>query len=137
MSNLYVNDNPITCLPRLKKITYLGFSNTLVNCLPSYGTVSISTPVLNTLPLCDMFNANGCDVFWNISGTAYYDANNNCSLNTGDVAQQNVKLELWSAGLLQQQVFTGGQGLYSFDVSSYGNYEVKVDTNSFPFNVSC
>jgi hypothetical protein len=54
--------NPITCLPALKGIKDLYFSNTLVTCLPNYGKVSYSLPALNTLPLCQPGNPNGCPI---------------------------------------------------------------------------
>ncbi len=135
--SLTCQGNPLTCLPKLKRIVRLDFLGTPVSCLPNYGEVTTSYPALNTLPLCDIFNNGGCEVLWNISGKVYFDDNVNCSLDSNEVKQQNIKLQLWNGGTLQQQTLTGGEGFYSFDVLALGNYQVRIDTAGIPFNSSC
>jgi hypothetical protein len=50
---LYVHDNPnLNCLPVLKGILNLDFTNTNITCIPNYGNVGWSNPPLNSLPLC-------------------------------------------------------------------------------------
>ena len=137
MTTCLVYNNPLNCLPELTRIGNLNFSSTNVTCLANYGSVVNSTPPLKFLPLCDPFNSNGCTAFWNIAGNVYYDANNNCVKNVTDTAQRNIKVELRSGGNLLQQVFTGGEGFYSFDVDSFATYNVSVDTTNIAFRVSC
>ena len=127
----------LTCLPQLKKIDQLFFDSTAITCLPDYGTVLISSPLLNTLPLCGIFNPSGCTPYWNISGTVFYDANNDCNLDSNDVGTNYVKTQLYNGGVLQQQTYTGGLGEYSFLAPAYGNYTVVADTSDIPFTISC
>jgi hypothetical protein len=130
--------NPnLTCLPKLTRIVQLAFYGTAVTCVPNYGSVIGSSPNILTMPLCTQFNSNGCNDYWNISGRAYFDANANCARDSGDTSLMNVKLQLWSGGGLQESIYTGGEGYYSFDVDNFGNYEVRVDTSGIPFYVSC
>jgi uncharacterized repeat protein (TIGR01451 family) len=124
-------------LPRLTNINTLDFTNCSVQCLSNYGTVGWSNPPLSSLPLCDLFNPSGCSVYWNISGKAFFDANNDCLQNNNENALQNIRLNLSSNSVLQQITYSGGEGLYSFDVSTFGNYSVELDTTNIPFNIIC
>ncbi len=141
MASINCSDNPdLNCLPQLKKIIGgLDFSNTGVTCLPNYGTVTYSNPVLSSIPLCTMYNdTNHCKLYSNISGKSFFDNNSNCSQDSSEVLLQNMKVKLYQNGSLMQQTFTGGEGLYSFIVdSSFGNYQVTLDTNDIPLNVFC
>jgi uncharacterized repeat protein (TIGR01451 family) len=127
----------LSCLPQLKRIVTLNFSNCAINCIPDYGRVTTSTPALDTVPLCGIFNRDGCQVFGNLSGQAYYDQNSDCKFDSIDAPMGNVKAQLYSSGVLQQQVFTGAYGVYSFDSVGYGNYAVAIDTSELPFMISC
>ncbi len=132
------NNPSLNCLPQLKKIDNFRFYNTSINCLPNYGNVLNSYPQLSSIPLCGLFNSNGCQVFWNISGKSYFDKNLNCLFDSTDVRQQNMHIMLYDNGNLIQQTFTGGEGYYSFDVNdSAGNYTFILDTSNIPFNVLC
>jgi uncharacterized repeat protein (TIGR01451 family) len=126
----------LSCLPELKRIVTLDFQQTAVTCLPNYGNVTTSTPALSSVPLCGIFNPTGCGVFWNISGRSYYDVNDNCIFDSADVGQNYIKMLLDSGGTTNQQVFTGGEGFYSF-LANKGNYKVTVDTSNLPFTVEC
>ena len=66
MLDCRVNPN-LSCLPKLTNIYTLIFDSTAVACLPNYGNVTNSIPVLNSVPLCDSGNANGCAVYTNIN----------------------------------------------------------------------
>ncbi len=127
----------LTCLPELKQITDLNFDSTAISCLPYYGNVTSSFPDFSLLPLCGIFNPTGCQIFGKINGRCYYDQNNNCSFDSIDVVTNYVKTQLYSGGTLQQQIFTGGEGFYSFDGLDYGNYAIQVDTTDLPFILSC
>ena len=127
----------LSCLPQLKRIGNFYFNGTAITCLPNYGTVAYSYPVLDTIPLCNMFNNTGCPVFWNLSGKTYFDSTGNCQLNTGDVAQKNIHLNLYENGTLVQQTFSGGEGFYSFDVDPAGVFQTVADTANLPFSVQC
>lgn len=138
MRELTVSGNPISCLPQLKKIDYFDFRYTNITCLPNYGQVTTSYPSLSTVPLCNFFNTNGCDVFYNITGKTYFDDNANCSFDLGDVNLRNAKVQLFKNGQLLQQAFTGGEGYYTFDVQNApGTYTTSIDSSNLPFTISC
>ena len=130
-------DSNLHCLPRLKRIVDLNFINSGISCLPNYGHVTTSNPPLNTLPLCDANNPNGCPSYWNISGSVYYDADSNCVINGADTGQQNIKITLRIGGNLVGQAFSGGEGFYSFDSDTASMSEVSADTSNIPFYVTC
>ncbi|HWB64612.1 MAG TPA: T9SS type A sorting domain-containing protein, partial [Chitinophagales bacterium] len=130
------NNANITCLPQLKRIVNCAFTGTGVTCLPDYGMVTYSTPALNTLPLCGIYNPTGCSTFWNISGQCYYDQNSNCSFDNVDAGSGYVKTMLYQNGTLQQQAYSGTEGFYSFQ-AAYGNYTLQVDTTILPFTLNC
>ena len=138
---LVCTGNPnLTCLPPFKYITtVLDFDSTGITCLPGYGTVDSSRPALNTVPLCGPGNPGGCAVNWNISGTVFYDANADCNYSAPDTGLNRIKLMLYNNGVLQQQTYTGADGLYSFQAANYNSYNVVVDTNNLPFafNATC
>ncbi len=139
LHDFFCGHNPnLSCLPRLNRVVNLDFINTNISCLPNYGTVTSSNPPLNSLPLCDLFNSNGCSAYWNINGQSYFDLNGDCISDTFDTPQQNIHVMLYQNGNLIQQTYTGGEGKYSFDVNgNFGNYEVIADTNSIPFSILC
>jgi uncharacterized repeat protein (TIGR01451 family) len=135
---LYVSYNPnLTCLPYLTTIYNLYFDSCSVTCLPNYGQVTNSSPLISSLPLCDIFNPNGCNFYWNISGKVFIDADSNCVQGANESGLNNIHVNLFDNGSLIQQAFTGGEGLYSFDVNNYGNYEVILDTTQIPFIPIC
>ena len=135
--SLVCSNNPITCLPRLTHITILDFTSTLVTCLPNYANVSICSPLLSTLPICDLFNTNGCELYWNIEGTAYFDTDSNCVFDSNENSIYNKKLNLFSNGILLEQTYTDVNGNYAFDTDTYGIYSTELDTLSPIFHLSC
>ncbi len=139
VSQWYLNcdNNPITCLPNLNNIQTLYFSNTLVNCLPNYGLVTTSIPSIATIPICGVFNTNSCDVFWNIEGKTFFDADTNCNLGTNELLFKNQKLNLYKNGVLDQQTFSNVNGDYDFDTFSFDFYKTEFDTTGLPFEVYC
>ncbi len=124
------------CLPEIKKIFFLLFSNTTLGCIPNYGNVLNSNPSLSSLPLCDLFNPNGCSCYWNISGKVFVDSSNNCIDDYNEMQLANVKLLLDSAGIPLQQTYTITDGKYSFDTDT-GTYNYTVDTTNLPVLVTC
>jgi uncharacterized repeat protein (TIGR01451 family) len=130
------SSNPhLSCLPVLTSMDSLIFDSTAIACVPNYVRAAC-IPALNTLPLCGIFNPNGCEAFWNISGRSFYDTSNTCIFDSDAIAEQNIKVLLTSNGVLEQQVFTDLNGLYSFQ-TGYGNYAVSVDTGNLPFALQC
>ncbi len=126
----------LVCLPELKKIKSFQFDGTIA-CLPNYPqSNTYSNHPLSTVPLCGLFNNNGCSVFWNISGKVYNDANNNCTDDVNENGFGNFPVKLNNGGVLQQQVYTGSEGFYSFD-TNYGNYDYTVDTTGLPVLITC
>lgn len=138
LAALTVSDNHgLTCLPPLKIINQLLFRNTSVKCVPNYGIVGHSNPKLDTVPLCDMFNSMGCEMYGNISGYVFGDSNNNCQHDSAEEYKSNVKVQLWQNNTLKQTSFSKSSGLYSFGLSQPGNYTIVVDTTGMPFSILC
>jgi hypothetical protein len=131
------SNNPILCLPQLKYISNLNFSNTLVNCVPNYVYGGISTPSISSLPICDVFNSNGCEVFWNVAGTSYKDIDTNCINNILDPGIPNTKIKIYKNGILDLQTFTNQNGNYYFDTKGNDNYKTEIDTIGLPFDLNC
>jgi uncharacterized repeat protein (TIGR01451 family) len=131
------NNNPIACLPDLKNVTELSFDSTLINCLPSYGFLTFSSPPLSSIPICELFNSNSCDVFWNIEGTDYIDLDTNCIFGNSENGIANLKMNFFKNGVLDQQTYTNKNGDYDFDTFSNDFYRVELDTNGLPFVVNC
>ncbi len=133
-----IKNNPnLACLPKLGFINNFYFNNTPITCLPNYSNVLNSQPSVAAIPLCEPANPNDCAIYWNMRGRVYTDADTNCSFNGTDAGQINVKQELWSNGMLLQQTYTRNYGLFAFDTSGVGNYEVRSDTTNFAFRLLC
>ncbi len=137
MNICWIDDNPLGCLPKLKRIVNLDFSNTNINCIPNYGNVTNSSPTLTSLPFCSLFNPNGCPIYQNVSGKVYFDNNANCLKDGLDKGLKNIPVRLWSNAVLVQQVLTDTNGVYSFDTDTLGTYDISVDTTYLPFRVNC
>jgi hypothetical protein len=125
------------CLPKITEIITLTFTGCPINCIPNYGDVFISNPVIDTFPLCGLFNINSCDFYWNISGKAFSDSDSDCIDSINDIGLRNIQVKLYQNGILEQQVFTRHDGKYSFVIDSSGNYEVVIDSLLYPFDLIC
>ena len=132
------SNNPnLTCLPELKKIVFLQFTNTLVTCIPNFVVTTFSNPSITGLPICGIFDTTTCKSPRKIGGRVYFDQNNNCTYDGLDLATPLVKTQLFRNGVLERQAYTGNTGLYSFSKIDNGNYTLQLDTSVFPFTVSC
>ncbi|MES2622559.1 MAG: SdrD B-like domain-containing protein, partial [Bacteroidota bacterium] len=131
-----IDNNPITCLPQLKRIVYLWYTNTLITCQPNYGNVTSYSPNV-PLPICDVFNANGCEVYEDITGKVFLDANGNCVQDSSENGLVNIPVSMMHNGNLLQRRPTLGQGTYSFEVDSFSTYVISMDTSNIPFTVIC
>ena len=139
-SNLWVLNcqyNPLFCLPNLNRITNLDFTGTQVNCISSYGLITTSYPALSTISICDVFNTNGCEVFWNIEGSAFFDTDTNCIVGANEPLFKNQKLNLYKNGVLDQQTYSNVNGDYDFDTFSFDFYKTEFDTTGLPFEAYC
>lgn len=137
ISYLYINNNTaLSCLPEFNVISVLNFSNTGIQCLPTYGSVTNSTPALASLPLCDPFNFNNCSWVYNITGRVYRDSVVNCQYDSGEQDFSNVKIQLYQGAAPFMQTFTGGEGFYSFD-APIGSYTYFVDDTGMPYETEC
>lgn len=137
MEFLDVSQTAITCLPRMNMVRKLYFDSTGITCLPNYPlSNTLSSPPLNTVPLCDFYNNNGCEFYGNINGKVYEDLNGNCQYDTTDRIFDEVKLQLWQGGNLIEQTTAYG-GNYLFDTHSFATYQITVDTLSSPFRMRC
>jgi uncharacterized repeat protein (TIGR01451 family) len=135
----FCNNNPnLSCLPKIKRIVYFNMDSTAITCLPNYGTIDTLVSLTSSAlpPLCDIMNPNSCNIYWNISGEVYYDANADCIFDSTDVGQGYVKMQLNSGGM-QQQVYSSYGGGYSFMGADNINYAIQPDTTNLPFIISC
>jgi uncharacterized repeat protein (TIGR01451 family) len=131
---LDISNNPISCLPEIKIINNMRWDSTLVFCLPNIGRIHSSTPVIDTLPLCDPFSI--CPLFWNISGKVFFDVDSSCIQDTNEIGLKDISVVLDSGGIQLQQMHTDDYGNFSFQ-TGYGNYQLKVDTVNAPYHVVC
>lgn len=138
LNGLDMDSISVTCLPPTRVINSFWFRyNDQLSCLSSYPIVQSSNPLLSTIPLCTAGNANGCLVLNNLSGRTYVDGNANCILDNIEKGLPNVKHSLWQNGVLVDQLFTGAEGLYSFDTDPVGTFVVKIDSANMPFSFAC
>lgn len=112
----------------------LYWSNTNITCLPNIGRINISSPLIDTIPLCDPFAL--CPLFWNISGKVFFDADSSCTQDSTEISLRDIPVVLDSSGVQIQQMLTDDYGRFSFK-AEYGNYELKVDTTNAPYRVVC
>ena len=138
---LAINNNPnLTCLPPFSVLTgtpNFNIANTGIDCLPNsiqHPDIT-SFPAVDTMAICGLLNANGCQVAWNILGTIHEDNNSNCVVDPVENKLGNIKVQLYQ-GTLEQQVYSNGVGHYSFD-TDLTSYIMSVDTVDLPFVVSC
>ncbi len=146
ISVLDCHNNPnLQCISGFSPVTSynLNYSNTGIQCLPPpypYCNYT-STPALNAVPTCDMYNnVYGCDVIpkmSGISGTVYGDVIANCKRDTVERGQPNAKVYLMQNGTVADQVYTDAKGFYFFDSLSFGAYEVAIDTLASFYRVLC
>ena len=129
-----INNNAITCLPELKKIGQLSWGGNAISCLPNVGTVWNSTPLIDTVPLCDPFSF--CPLFWNISGQVFLDADSDCTLSATEQILRDVPVHLDSGSAHLQQMLTDDYGRFSFE-AGYGNYSISIDTTNASYRVVC
>ncbi len=130
-------ENPaLYCLPRLTHIGALVFDSSNITCLPNYGVVYNSEPNISRYQLCTPDNANGCQIYWNISGKVFKDSTGNCQQDTGEANPVYMKVKLYQAGNVIQQTYTTAAGVYAFEQGK-GNYTLNLDTAGLPFVVTC
>ncbi len=92
--------------------------------------------IFDTLPLCNFLNSS-CPTYFNINGTVYFDADTNCSYGFSDHGIPNVLVTLSQNTVPLQCIVTGLGGHYSFQVPSYGNYDICVDTFNSTLQLVC
>ncbi|MEP7264695.1 MAG: T9SS type A sorting domain-containing protein [Bacteroidota bacterium] len=130
MDGLYLNNNPdLTCLPPDSFIAVFYWNTTAITCFPNTLSVDFSSPAVNNVPICNLFNTNNCDIYYNIKGNIYNDVNSDCLKDTSETSYRNIKMKLYSNGNLIQQTYTSGLGEYTFDTDT-GSYIYAPDTNS-------
>lgn len=137
VTELKIWDNPnLLCLPEIKKIAYIDFTNTGITCIPNNGLVGVSYPPIASLPLCDTNNVNGCPVYYNIAGKIYLDSISNCIADTNETSLINLKVNLFSGATLLEQTYSKYNGFYSFKADT-GTFTYSVDTAGLSVLVSC
>jgi len=96
LGSLVIHGNPgISCLPPLAAFTATGsfnVSGTGIGCLPNVIQHAGYIAAIDTMPICDVINANDCEVGWNILGTVFKDDDSDCSFDTAESALKNVKV---------------------------------------------
>ncbi len=126
----------LSCLPYLFPNMILHFENCPVTCTPNYVYLWVSNPDINTLPLCDANST--CPYYYNFRGTCYVDVNSNCMQDIGEPSIDQLMISLNdSAGNSLQQISARADGLYSFDVQTFGIYQTTIDTTGLPFSIYC
>jgi uncharacterized repeat protein (TIGR01451 family) len=137
ISNLDISDNPMLfCLPAQQYLNSFKWYNTGITCLPNVMTVNTSVPLVDTVPVCGLFNAGNCNVLWNINGKVFSDSVSNCTIDPGESRYKNVKVNLYRNGILEQQTYTSLFGEYTFDTDT-GTFYYSLDTANVSFNVTC
>ena len=138
LTHLYIYNNPIACLPEIKTIGNFQWDSTGITCLPNvlYPAPSIANPSIAGIPVCDLFNVSGCEVTWNISGYVYKDSVQNCIFENTEPGLNNIKVNLYKNGNLDQQTFTDHFGNFTFNADT-GNYLYNIDTTYLPLTVVC
>ena len=138
MLYLFCDHNPLlTCLPVLNTINTLDFRNCPISCIPNQGHVSNSYPPLNSLPICNLFSPSSCTYTWDIAGKTFLTSSLNCTPLASDPTLAKIPVNLYKDGNLVQRSFSVDQGYFYFDVDSFGNFQVEVDTLDLPFDVIC
>src|ERR1043165_1756647 len=128
----------LTCLPKIDTIYSFNIMGSGIHCLPNRGTITMCDwPLLNFMPLCDMYNSNGCPVHWNIAGTTYKESNSNCSLDTLELPLPNIPIKIYRNGTLMQTVSGGNDGLFSYDADIPTTCQLVADIANTPFSFSC
>jgi uncharacterized repeat protein (TIGR01451 family) len=130
-------NNNLNCLPDLKNVEHLDISYTGIQCLLSYGKITFCRPALFTIPICDIFNTNNCEVPWNIIGNVFYDTDSNCVKAISEKSIANQKIQLFQNGSLTQETFSNKDGNYYFDTDSLSIYSTSMDTTSVLFSIHC
>lgn len=132
------NNINLSCLPELKNLDGLTFANTAITCRPGYNlSANLSSyPTLDSLPVCDVFNNNGCQVFFDITGKVYKELNNNCIQDVNENSLANIPVKLYKNGVLTQEKYTLNSGYFSFDVDT-GFYTYSIDTTATTVRVVC
>lgn len=135
-----VDSNPqLGCLPPL--VNYFGdesefsISGTQINCLPNVINHIGYIAAIDTMPICELINPNGCEIGWNILGETFNDGNADC-LEIGEVGLKNIKLFASLNDTVFQQFISTAAGLFSFQLP-LDTYELTIDTAALPFNVFC
>jgi len=124
------------CIPYVKYIDYMLWYSTPITCLP--GAISIITswpPDAGTLPICSMFNPQGCESRARINGKVFFDNNSDCLFNAGEATVVNSKVKLFSGLNLMQQTFTDINGGYAFEVDT-GSFTIIPDSTTY-YSISC
>lgn len=135
MGSIVVNYCPnLSCLPKLPAtMSNFYYDSTALTCLPNRPNVTASAiPPINTLPLCDGSNGNGCSIEWNIGGVVFIGS---CTYTAGtNKIISPAKMRLYKDNQLQEIAYCNGA--YSFKTDT-GSYAVEVDTVNFPYTVTC
>ncbi len=72
-----------------------------------------------------------------IIGHVYKDANNNCTLNSGETGVRGVQVKLYDgSNVLLSSVYTEADGEFEFSQDA-GTYKIVIDTANIPFVTGC
>ncbi|HLP22094.1 MAG TPA: leucine-rich repeat domain-containing protein, partial [Chitinophagales bacterium] len=140
LHSLYCDNNPgLTCLPKLDTLIYLFYSNTGITCLPNLPTYWYECNHIDCqMPICDMFNNNGCPLYWNLGGVAYAESNSNCLYDTvAEKGLPNIPINILQNGTFAERITTGARGAYAVDGNAPSVYAIVVDTVGLPLLPVC
>ncbi len=142
---LECEENQIFCLPFLPgSLVYFGFDDEdyIITCVPNkpFGLIS----QLTGYPICNSIsNSNGCETYATITGTSFYDANNNCVQDGNEKGLANRIIKINND---YSYAITDSNGFYFAGVANLGSYTIdqtiynpafwSIDCPNIPYNVN-
>jgi len=118
LQKLICNHNQLQCLPYLPDTltTLTAFAGNNIECIPNIPP-HVAPSSYEGIPLCNENEAKRCSYFSSISGKSFYDANDNCKYDAGEIPLSSRVIQLDDVS-------------YALTDDS-GNYKLHIDTGSY------
>ena len=125
LQDMWINATKITCLPVLPpKLSALYLNDNYIKCIPNSAAglvVHANNGSVINLPLCSPTNnVHGCVAFPVISGTMFYDMNNNGIQDTTELWKRHGKVALSNGSF----TFTTDSGFYLLAPTARGTFTI-------------
>jgi uncharacterized repeat protein (TIGR01451 family) len=138
MTHFYIDNNQIVCLENLPFVSSPmapSIANNPLTCVPNQTNYS------GQLPLCmgndPINNPNNCSGVANITGTVFTDLNVNCSLDSTDLAINNLPVMLLDGLNNLVALSYTIDGIYSFAGIQPDTFQVFIDDALLPVSMAC